>query len=174
MNLPSTKYYIQEEETKPRASVSTAMLSRMGSSHNFLLDTTEFCVSYNLNGDYNYFPLPNVHEDGLLSFRKAFEIVDVQLEVGELRGSSGTAEFDLKWASELSNSFVSIFSTTPKHTPSAPAYGVVRTGVSRSGFTTPVLSKTQFDAFDRIRCDVLQAVSGDTSGAWLKVFFRAR
>ena len=162
---------IQQEETKPQAAVTESVMSRVGAGINFIntkhLYIKEFCV----NGKYNIIPL-NLSIDGFLTYPFNFEILDIVLKLGPATGSSGLSELDLKWKPEASGSFQSIFSTTPKWDANAPADGSVRLGVSRTGFTTPVLSKTTFNAYDLIKLDQLQAMNGSVNSYFLTLFIR--
>lgn len=162
---------IQQEETKPQAAVTESVMSRVGAGINFInlrhLYIKEFCV----NGKYNIIPV-NPSIDGFLTYPFNFEIVDIVVKLGSATGVSGTTEIDLKWKPEASGSFQSIFTTTPKWTSSAPADSSVRLGVSRTGFTTPVLAKSTFNAYDLIKLDQLQAMDGSVNSYFMTLFIR--
>jgi len=164
---------IQQEETKPQAAVTESVMSRVGAGINFInvrhLYIKEFC----LNGKYNIIN-PNLSLDGFLTYPFAFEIIDVVVKIGELNGSGGTTELDLKWKPFSSGTYQSIFSTTPKWTSAAVPDSAVKLGTSVTGFTTPVLSKTTFDAYDLIKLDQLQAQTGDVFSYYVTLFIRPR
>lgn len=162
---------IQVEETKPQAAVTESVMSRVGAAANFInlrhFYIKEFCV----NGKYNIIPT-NLSLDGFLTYPFNFEIVDIVLKLGGATGTSGLSEIDLKWKPETSGTFQSIFSTTPQWTAAANADSSVRIGVSRTGFTTPVLSKTTFNAYDLIKLDQLQALVGNVNSYFITLFIR--
>lgn len=170
-DIVAERLNIQQEETQPQAAVSESTMSRVGGAINFIntkhLYIKEFCV----NGKYNIIN-PNLSIDGFLTYPFNFEIIDVVVKLGSATGSSGLSELDLKWKPEASGTWQSIFSTTPKWNSSAPIDGSVRLGVTRTGFTTPVLAKTTFNAYDLIKLDQLQALVGDVNSYFITLFIR--
>ena len=173
-NITPERILIQQEETKFRAAVSESTLSRVGATSNFInlyqLDTIDFKV----NGPYNVSVLPNIQFDGLVSFPFKFEVLYAAIYTGPTTASSGTTELDIKWKPYASGAYASIYSTTPKFNATAAASDLVYNGSSKTGFTVPVLSKTQFDAWDLLRFDILQGVVGNQEGCGLKLFWRPR
>lgn len=174
MDIVAERNIMQQEETAAQAAVSESTMSRMGAVANFIslyqAPIIEFCI----NGPFNLQAVPNLNIDKIRSFLFDFELVGVMMSAGGSNGSSGTCELDIKWAAYNSNTFVSIFSTTPKFTPAAPAYDTIHDGDTKTGFTAPVLAKTQFDAKDKLRLDILQAPSGTVDGAGITLFWRPR
>lgn len=164
---------IQQEETKSQAAVSESTMSRVGAGINFVNKRHYYNHDFNLNGKYNIVA-PQNGIDGFLTYPFPFEILAVVLKTGDNPGTGGTSEFDLKWAPITGGVYQSIFSVTPKYTPAAGAHAAVVTGGTTAGMTAPVLSKTQFDAYDIIRLDTLQHVTGPVDSAFLKVFIRPR
>lgn len=162
---------IQQEETRPQAAVSESVLSRVGGGINFINTRHYYVKEYCLNGAYNLI-VPNLSVDGFFTYPWNFEIVDIVVKLGELVGTSGLSELDLKWKPETSGVFTSIFATTPKWNELALPDSSVRLGVSRTGFTTPVLDKTTFNAYDLIKLDVLQGIVGPANGAFITIFTR--
>lgn len=173
-NITPERILIQQEETKFRAAVSESTLSRVGATSNFInlyqLDTVDFKA----NGAYNLGPLPNNQFDGIVTFPFAFEVLYAAIFTGPTTASGGTTELDIKWKPYSSGSYASIFSTTPKFTSAAAASDAVYNGSSKTGFVAPVLSKTQFDAWDLLRFDIVTAVTGTQKGCGLKLFWRPR
>lgn len=169
-DITPERLMIQQEETRSQAAVSESTMSRVGGAINFINTRHIYQHDWNLNGKYNSVVTPNVGLDGFITYPFAFEIVQFMLFSGENVGSGGITEIDVKWKPELSGAFASIFSTTPKFTNAAGANESIRIGQSRTGWTAPVLSKTEFDAYDILRFDLLQAVSGDPNGAFAKVW----
>lgn len=170
-DIPSERKMIQIEETKPQAAVTESVMSRVGAGINFINKAHFYVKEFCLNGKYNI-TVPNLSVDGAFTYPFAFEIVEIVVKAGSVIGSSGTTEVDLKWKQEVGGSYVSIFSTTPKWTPSAAADSSVRIGVTRTGWTAPVLSKTQFAAYDLIKLDLLQAITGDVNTFSLTIYTR--
>lgn len=173
--LDPVRNIIQKEETRFEAAVSEGTVGRVGETLNFVNIRQMDQANFNLNGKYNVIAAPYYFGDGFITYPFPFEIVDVLLFTGEAVGSSGTSEFDLKWVAEGDTTYASMCSTTPKYTPSAPLNAMCRVGGPVvAGMTSAVLSKTQFDAYDVIKLDVLQTVVGDVNGAYIKIFIRPR
>lgn len=168
------RLFIQQEETAADAAVSESTMSRVGAGINFINSYQANIWQFNVNGRYNIVPTPNNQVDGIVSFPFNWEIVYVYIYSGEAVGSSGTTTLDLKWATFTGTSFASIFSTTPKFTSSALPNQTCGNGQTKTGFTAPVLSKTTFDAYDKIRFDLLQAQVGAVKGAGIGLVYRPR
>lgn len=173
MDITPERKMIQQEETAPQAAVTESVMSRVGAGINFINTRHYYIKEYCVNGKYSLF-IPNLSIDGFFTYPWNFEIVDIVVKLGDATGTSGLSEIDLKWKPETSGTFQSIFSTTPKWTASAPVDSSVRLGVSRTGWTTPVLSKTTFDAYDLIRLDILQALAGPVNSFFITIFTRPR
>lgn len=173
MDIPSERKMIQQEETAPQAAVTESVMTRVGAGINFINTSHFYVKEYCVNGKYNII-VPNLSIDGFFTYPFAFEIVDIVLKLGSATGSSGLSEVDLKWKPETSGSWQSIFSTTPQWDNTAPVDSSVRIGVFRTGFTTPVLTKTQFDAYDLVKLDILQALAGNPNSFFLTIFTRPR
>jgi hypothetical protein len=163
---------IQQEETRPQAAVTESVMSRVGGGINFInlkhFYLKEFCA----NGEYNIVNMPELGVDGFFTYPFNFEIADLVVMLGQGLGTAGVTEIDLKWRPESGGTWQSIFSVTPQWTPSAPAFGSVRLGVTRPGFTTPMLDKSTFDPYDLIRLDILQVQGGPVESFFLSVFCR--
>lgn len=173
--LNPVRNIIQQEETRFEAAVSEGTLGRVGETLNLISLRQCNQADFNLNGKYNIIATPFYFGDGYITYPFPWEIVDVLLFTGENTGSSGTSEFDIKWIAEAGVSYASICSTTPKYTSSAPVNRMCRIGATPpAGMTSAVLSKTQFDAYDIVKLDVLQAVAGSVNGAYIKIFTRPR
>jgi len=174
-DITPQRLLIQIEETRSKAAVSESTMTRMGAMNNFL--ALKECSQHdmNLNNAYNIIATPNLAIDGFLTFPFNFEIVEAYIFSGSSTGSGGTTNLDVKWKPQASGSYASIFSTTPKFAGgTAPAFGSANTTFADTGFTSPVLSKTQFNANDILRFDLLGAATGDVNGAYLKLFIRPR
>lgn len=163
---------IQQEETRAQAATSESVFQRVGAGINFI-NTRQFDQKdFILNGPYNTVPTPQLGVDGPITYPWNFEIVDVLVYAGDILGSGGITEFDIKWRPEAGGPFFSIFSTTPKIGPTATPFDFTRIGKVATGFTAPVLVKTQFAPFDTIRLDILQAMTGTVNSSFVKVFMR--
>lgn len=173
MDITPERKMIQQEETKPQAAVTESVMSRVGAGINFINTRHYYLKEYCVNGKYNII-LPNLSIDGFFTYPWPFEITDVIVKLGSATGVSGLSEIDLKWKPEIGGVWQSIFSTTPKWNSSAPADSSVRLGVSRTGWTTPVLSKTQFDPYDQIKLDILQGLDGDVNSFFVSIFTRPK
>jgi hypothetical protein len=171
-DIVGSRQFIQEEEVKAQAAVSESTMTRMGSMLNFIAAKEFTQHDFNLNGAYNIIPTPNLAVDGYVTYPFDFEIIDVLVFIGDVQGTSGTTEIDLKWRAEGGGAYASIFSTTPKFTYLAATGLFTRVGVAPAHFTAPVLSKTTFAAYDAIRLDVLTAVAGAAKGCFVKLFIR--
>ena len=170
--IPAARRILQQEETRSQAALSEATMTRFGAMANFLALYESTQHDFNLNGRYNIIATPYQFSDGYITYPFPFEVVDVLVFNGEENGTSGTTEIDVKWKPESSGVFATIFSTTPKFLFSAGANQFCRIGNAPTGFTSPILSKTQFAAWDYLRLDVLAAASGDVRGVFVKVFVR--
>lgn len=161
---------IQQEETAYKAAVSEATLSRVGATTNFINSYQANLREFMINGGYGS-AAPFLGIDGIIRFNHAWELTDVFIYTLQDTSGTGTTELDLKWKPFSSGSYASIFSTTPKFTSAASAYETCGIGQSKSGFTAPVLSKTTFAAYDQVRIDMLDAVSGGI-GTGIGIVFR--
>lgn len=173
-DLADRKFIIQSEETQFEAAVSESVMQRMGSMNNFLANREMTAHNFNLNGFINVTPTPFFFGDGYITYPFPFEIVDFLLYSGDQVPTLGTVEVDAKWIPEGPGAYASLLTTTPKFDETAEANRHIRIGATRTGFVAPVLSKTQFDAYDTIRIDVLQSGDDDTNGAFVKIFVRPR
>ena len=91
-------------------------------------------------------------------------------------GTSGTSEFDIKWAANGSSTYASIFSTTPKITSTTPNGSVFDSNglfALPTGATAPVPSKITFNQGDKLRCDILQGMP-NAADFTITIYYRAR
>ncbi len=172
--ITEERILIQQEETKFRAAVSESTLSRVGATTNFINLRQFDTIDFKVNGRYNRGPIPNLQFDGIVSFPFPFEVVYAMIYTGPTVATGGITELDLKWKPYASGAYASIFSTTPKFDQNAAASDAIYNGSTKTGFVAPVLSKTQFDAWDLIRFDILSSVAGPQEGCGLKLFWRPR
>lgn len=167
---------IQQEETSFRAAGSESTLSRVGATANFINQYQANMREFMINGPYYSVATPNLGVDGIIKFPFPWEIVDLYIYSGQSTNGVGAEKtvLDLKWKPFNSGAYASIFSIPPAFTWTASPYETCGIGQSKTGFIDPpVLSKTQFDAHDQIRFDLLQALSGGI-GAGIGLTFRPR
>lgn len=174
-DVPASREMIQVEDCTYRSAVSEAMMLKVGGQCNFLntrhIETREFC----LNGIYNGV-VPNLDIDGGFIFEFDAEIVDIFIK-NRTAGSSGTTELDVKWKPQGSGAWTTIFDAstggvTPKITSSAAAGEACGIGDMVAGFVAAVPTKTKFVARSMLKCDLLQAMAGNPTGAVLVVHYR--
>ncbi len=172
--VPGERILIQDEETKFRAPVSAAMAQRLAASMNFI-NTNQCTVrEFMFNGDYGTVAdFPHLGVEQIFMFPFDWELVFCYISTGEIVSGTGLTECDLKWKPFASGSYASIFSTTPKFDNTATAFEACGEGQTKTGFTAPILSKTDFDAFDQVRFDLIQGLT-DGFGGGLTIIIRPR
>lgn len=152
---------IQVEEVRYKAAVSEAVGNKIAGSINFINEYQVKQFHMGVTGGFSVLTVPYNDIGAQEVFETDSEIVNVFVRYGTA-GSSGTSELDIKWAPDNSSTFNSIFSTTPKVGNAASDNNVFdANGISTTpaNCTQPVLSKTTFDAGDKIRCDIIQAAT---------------
>lgn len=174
-DIVAERSIIQQEETAPQAAVSESTMTRVGANINFINLYQVLTKRMVIQGPYNVAPAPNLLMDGVFSYPFNFSIMEVLLSSGLFNGSSGTLELDIKWRAQNSGSWASIFSTTPKLTGGTVGQlTTIGLGGTVTGMVAPILAKTDFDAYDQIRFDILQVPSGVVDSATLETFWRPR
>lgn len=169
-NVTPERILIQQEETAFKAGVAESLMSRVGATANFINLYQAQKWEWKINGEYSG---SLFGADGVLRFPFNWEIVDCYIFCGLSAGSSGTTELDLKWKPFSSGGYASLFSTTPKFSAGAANSETCGIGQSKSFFTAPVLSKTQFDAYDQVRMDLITSAVGAIS-CGISIDFRPR
>lgn len=165
---------LQTEETNFRAAVAQSLMNRVGATTNFINLYQANMREFMVNGAYGLSAVvPFFGVEGIVRFPFNWELVDLYIYTGESTSGSGTTELDVKWKPFASGSYASIFSTTPKFTSSAATFQTCGIGQTVTGFTAPVLSKTDFDAYDQLRLDLLTKVSAGFS-CGIGITFRPR
>ena len=164
---------LQQEETKFRAAVAESLMSRVAATTNHINLYQANLKEWTVNGPYGNGVYPFYGADAILRFPFAWEIVDLYIFAGETVDGSGVTELDIKWKPFSGGSYQSIFSTTPKFDTFAVEFDTCGIGQVNGGFYTPVLSKTQFDPYDQLRLDILQAITNG-EGCGIGIVFRPR
>lgn len=168
--IPGERVLIQQEETAYRASVSEATLTRVGATANFINLYQANMREFMINGEYSGLLFT---VDGIVRFPFNWELIDCYIYSGISTGTSGTTTLDIKWKPFSSGSYSSIFSVLPAFNAGSSGGQTCGQGQSVSGFTAPVLSKTQFDAYDQLRLDLINSVVGGIS-CGIGITFRPR
>lgn len=172
-DIPAERILIQTEETRFRAAVAESTLTRVGATTNFINQFQVNMREFMINGTYGVVPTPNLGVDGIIRFPYDWELVDLFIYSGESTAGTGTTQLDVLWKPFASGSYATIFSTKPAFTSSAAAFETCGIGQSKTGFTSPGLSKSLFDANDQLRIDLLSAI--DTGvGCGIGIAFRPR
>lgn len=169
-DLSPARKQIQAEEVKPNAAVSESLMTRLGQGINFINTRHVYQHSFHLNYEYNTEEVPSLGIDGYMTYPFPFRIIEVQVMSGSENGGAGFTELDLKWAADGDATYESIFTTTPKFTNAVQPNDTIRTGQTKTGWTAPVVTKTDFAAFDKIKLDLLNQLDGDVNGVFLKIF----
>ena len=189
-DLTPLRRNVQIEEVQYKAAVSEATFQKLGASVNFInyyqYKHFEFgfikAISNSGNPTYNTFTAPLVISD-VEPFPTAAQIMAITLQ-HNTAGSGGTSELDIQWATQNSNTWNSIFSTTPKATSAAPTdaqwdsiYNDATASFSSvattpAGCTVPVFSKTTFAAGDRLRCRAVTLQTGTPNGFTMRIYWR--
>ncbi len=157
--LPDELQNIHVEETQSRFAVSESIAQKMGSSMNFINNRHHAVKRWDINGNYGAITVPFNSIDGYDFCWKDLTIVEVLMWV-QVCGSAGTTELDIKRATASGGSFTSIFSTTPKIAFGAGSGVWVKLLGAGSGLTAPVLTSTDLDEGDALRCDLIQHQTG--------------
>lgn len=170
-DLAPERNIIQEQETQPKASTSTSLLSRMGASSNFILAYMHQEKMWTANGRYNAVTGPQIGIDGGIPI--IFDMLIVGISMWNLvPGTSGLLEFDIKRHTASNQAGTSIFTTTPKLSFSSGINSFLTRRFtdnvdleSPTGATMPVLLSQNLDAGDLLTCDILQKqVAGESGG----------
>lgn len=175
---------IHVEETRYGAGVSEFTWQKIGGSINFINDRQTMQFHFGIarasvnsgNPTYDFLTTPFTNFGGPEQFPYDAEIIAASVYHGDA-GSSGTTEIDIEWAAADSSSWASIFSTTPKVASTAASevfFDTLGNATTPTGCTVPVLSKTTFDAGDKLRCNIESVMTGNPNGFLLTLFFRPR
>lgn len=164
---------IQQEEVAFRAAVAESTLSRVAATSNFTNLYQANMREFMINGPYASIATPNLCVDGIIKFPFPWELVDIYIYSGENTSGSGSTQLDVKWKPFASGSYASIFSTIPNFNSGAAPFETCGLGQAKAGFVGPILSKSQFDAHDQLRIDLISAVTGGV-GCGIGITFRPR
>lgn len=178
-DLTEQRINITQQETSRRNAVSEALLSRVGSSINFINKRQYDTHAFHFNRLYSK-GVGVVGRDGIFPILFDMEILGLTMW-NRRAGTSGITELDVIWYSGSNSQEGSIFSTTPKFntTVGNDAYMIqdflndTVPAQPSSGSTLAVLSKSEFDAGDALLCKIESAMSG-AEDCSLLIHFRPR
>jgi hypothetical protein len=175
--LADVKKYIFAEEVNRNAGVNQSTWRKIGGMINFIGHRVHEVKRFTINGTYGQLSGPSYpvnFVDGVHVFEFDAEIFNVWTYQA-IQGASGQTELDLKKAVYGSNTWASIFTTTPKILPSAAAGIRFKIGDVQSGIVAPVMtgSVVNVNAGDAIRMDLITAMP-DANQAGMIVHFRPR
>lgn len=162
--IPESKELYHQEDTQFKASMSEALLTKVGANHNFLASRLTTVYEMGATGNYSLaasYPLNDVGSQEVIYGNQRIKNITF---IHEVSGSSGTSQFDIKVF--RSGSWQSIFTTLPAVTTTAAA-GVIFDLIiaAPTGITKPVLGGG-FDVLnngEKIRFDILSTMSGATN-----------
>lgn len=172
-NVTSSKQYVQTESVLTREPTSENVFQTISGSVNHAMDTIGENHQFKLNGPYVTAAGQN-NLDGALIFDYDAEIYEIQMYSFEA-GTSGTTQFDLKYAPSSGASFTTIFSTKPSISYNAlhPLY--VGVGDTVLNAVAPVLTTFPFQVVKGgwIKLDVITTQTGGRN-AGIVVKYRTR
>lgn len=177
-DISEERIIIQEEETKYRAAVSEATLSRVGAVSNFISKRQSDNKMFSFNGPYYGKGAPQTNIDGAWPILFDMEIVGICL-FNMVAGSSGSLTVDIRKYTASNTGGTTIFTTKPSILFSAGnnVYVFSRFGEDPStlenpaGTTLPVLSATTALAGDLLVVDITAVQQGGQNGG-LVIFHR--
>jgi hypothetical protein len=177
VDIAPQRINIQEAETNYKASVSEALLKRVGASTNFINDSQYVRWDFKANGPYKTGP----GLDGAIIFEADVEISAVSM-YNLIAGTSGTTTIDIRryTSSNTPAGGTSIFSVKPSISFTAGNYAyvsynfVTSTALENpSGTTLPVLSTVNLNAGDMLVLNI-DAVQVLAQNCGLSIGFRPR
>lgn len=180
-DITDRRINIQQEETKYRASVSEATLTRVGASINFVNKRQFDTRGFFLNGPYGTAGIPQTDVDGAWGVLFDIEIVGIMM-FNHVAGFSGTTTLDLRryTASNTPVGGTSIFSTKPSLSFTSGNNAFLFKDVlnnldlqNPTGATMPVVSTVNLNAGDMVSLNVDAAQTGGENCGIL-VYFRPR
>jgi hypothetical protein len=178
VDVADLKKNIQVESVQYRSSISESTGFALAGSINFINNRQYDTHQFNFNGRYSL-GVSVLGADGVFPILFNMEIVGFSMFTRK-SGTSGTTEIDLQWFDGANSNQGSIFTTKPSidSTSSDNSYLIknILTNtdvILPTGATSPVFSKTEFDAGDAVLCRIDSAMS-DAEGLHVLVHFRPR
>lgn len=161
--ITSQAAYIREEDVEYKRAVSENILTKVGASINYLLETFDY-YQFGVVGSASY--------DGLsaypYTFTNTIEIVETARTILAVKvfnltsGTAGTTEFKIERQLAAGGSWDNIFSTNCSiaNTAEDELFFTDSDSPAPSGVTLPVLSITSLAAGDRLRLVLVSAATG--------------
>lgn len=175
-DVTAAKSNIDENDVAFKASISSAVGTKIAGSINFINTKQYDTHQFNLNGRYAL-GVGFVGADGIFPILFDMEIVGLTM-FNRVSGTTGTTELDVHWLNGSNSDQGSIFSTTPKIDSTSSNYSyLIRDELNSlnvelpTGATAPVFSKTSFVAGDALFLEVVSAM-GDAEDCHLLIHFR--
>jgi len=158
--ITSAAAYIRSEDAEYKRSVSENILTKVGASINYLLETF----------DYYYFGVSGAPYSGLSAYPYTFsankEVVESSRTILKVKvfnavsGTAGTTEFKIERQLAAGGAWDNIFSTNCSILNTAADELFFESGGSApTGVTLPVLSITSFAVGDRLRFVLISAAT---------------
>lgn len=174
-DVTAARSNIDENDVAFKASISSAVGTKIAGSINFLNTKHYQTHQFNFNGAYSL-GVGFVGADGIFPILFDMEIVGLTM-FNRLSGTTGTTEIDIEWLNGSNSNQGSIFSTTPKIDSTSSDYSyLIRDELNSTnvelptGATAPVFSKTSFSAGQALFCEIVSAMSGAQDCALLLHF----
>jgi hypothetical protein len=175
--LADVKKFITAEEVNRNAGVNQSTWRKIGGMINFIGNRVHEVKRFTVNGSYGQLgggAYPFTFVDGAHVFEFDAEIFNIWV-YQKTQGTSGQTELDLKVAPYGSNTWSSIFTTTPKILPAAADGVRFKIGDVQTGVVAPVMTgaTVNVNAGDAIRMDLISAMANPNQ-AGLIIHFRPR
>lgn len=179
-DIVGRRVIIQQEETKYRAAVSEATLSRVGAVTNFISEKQYDSRGFFLNGPYGG-SAGSTGVDGAWGILFDIEIVGIMM-FNLVAGDFGTTTtLDIRRWTATNTGNTSIFSTKPEITGSAPNNTYLFLDLANSvtledpilGRTMPVMATTQLNAGDMLTMNIDSAMT-NAQNCGILIYYRPR
>lgn len=180
-DIAPQRIIIQQEETKYRAAVSEATLSRVGATTNFINMKQYDSRGFFLNGPYGN-GAGSTGVDGAWGILFDIEIVGIMMFNLVTGGVPGTwTQLDIRRFTATNTGNTSIFSTKPRLSGSTPNNAYLFLDLLNSttledpglGATLPVMATTQLNAGDMLTMNLDTAMTGGQNCGIL-LYYRPR
>lgn len=180
-DIVERRVIIQQEETKYRAAVSEATLSRVGAVTNFISKRQYDSRGFFLNGPYDT-AAGSTGVDGAWGILFDIEIVGIMMFNLVTGGVPGTwTQLDIRRWTATNTGNTSIFSTKPRLSGSVPNNAYIFLDLLNNttlespilGATLPVMATTQLNAGDMLTMNLDTAMTGGQNCGIL-IYYRPR
>lgn len=169
MVITGQKKDIQVESLTTGGAASESAVQTIGANVQFLKDSADYSIAWQVNGNYNIIPGVQSLVDGKRGVYKNYAVYGFMLCV-DIAGSGGSLEIDIVRTTSGGAS-ASLFSTRPSVPASAGNNGRVlrrfydsTTLVQSSGAVVPILSITNLSAGDVLQMNITSKQTGAPLG----------